>query len=76
MAGKTIEDLKSLRASLIERRRQEAYWAVETGPYNETGLAKLAQVDRAIAALEAVIAEGKDEPVDVADSSASKAGFV
>ena len=76
MAGKTIEDLKSLRAQLVERRRQEAYWAVGTGPYNETGLSKLALVDRAIEALDAVIAEGRDEPEEAADASASKAGFV
>ncbi len=76
MAGKTIEDLKSLRAELVERRRREAYWAIETGPNNETGLAKLALVDRAIQALDTVIAEGKDEPEETAESSAARAGFV
>ncbi len=76
MAGKTIEDLKSLRADLMERRRREAYWVIETGAYNETGLAKLALVDRAIQALDTVIAEDKDEPEETAESSAARAGFV
>jgi hypothetical protein len=76
MAGKTVEDLKSLRAELLERRRKEAYWAVETGAYNETGLAKLIQADRAIQALDAVIADGKDEPEEAADTAASRAGFI
>jgi len=76
MAGKSIEDLKSLRADLVERRRKEAYWAIETGPNNETGLAKLALVDRAIQALDNVIAEGKDEPEEAADVSEARAGFV
>jgi hypothetical protein len=76
MAGKTIEDLKSLRAELIERRRKEAYWATATGAFNETGLAKLIQADRAIQALDTVIAEGKDEPEELDDSSMSRAGFV
>ncbi len=74
--GKTIEDLKSLRAQLVERRRQEAYWAVATGAYNETGLAKLALADRAIQALDAVIAEGKGEPEEADDASGSRAGFI
>jgi hypothetical protein len=76
MAGKTIEDLKSLRAKLVERRRQEAYWATEAGPLYETGLAKLAQVDRAIQALDAVIAEGKDEPEEEGDVASVRAGFI
>jgi len=76
MAGKTIEDLKLLRADLIERRRREAYWATAAGAFNETGLAKLIQADRAIQALDTVIAEGKDEPEEPEDSSASRAGFV
>ncbi len=74
--GKTIEDLTALRAQLIERRRQEAYWAVATGAFNETGLSKLVLADRAIQALDAVIAEGKDEPEETADASASRAGFI
>ncbi len=76
MAGKTIEDLKALRADLVERRRQEAYWALAAGPYNETGLAKLVLADRAIHALDSVIAEGKDEPEEASGTEASRAGFV
>lgn len=60
MAEKTIEDLKKLRAELIERRRQEAYWVA--GPHHNERIEKLIQVHTAIAALDAVIAEGKDEP--------------
>jgi hypothetical protein len=76
MSGKTVEDLKALRADLIERRRKEAYWATASGAFNETGLAKLIQADRAIQALDAVIAEGKDEPEDDPESVADRAGFV
>jgi hypothetical protein len=76
MPGKTVEDLKSLRKELVERRRKEAYWATESGAFNETGLAKLIQADRAIQALDAVIAEGLNEPEESAVESASRAGFV
>ncbi len=75
MAGKTVEDLKTLLADLTERRRKEAYWASATGAYADSNIAKLAQVDRAIQALEAVIAEGKDEPEDT-ETSSGRVGFV
>ncbi|QRM32759.1 hypothetical protein [Microvirga sp. VF16] len=60
MAGKTVEDLKKLRAELVERRRQEAYWV--GGPHHDDRIQKLVQVHTAIEALDAVIAEGEDEP--------------
>ncbi len=76
MARKTIEDLKLLRAELVERRRKEAYWATATGAFNETGLAKLIQADRAIQALDRVIAEGQDEPDETEDALTNRAGFL
>jgi hypothetical protein len=60
MASKTVGDLRQLRAKLIERRRQEAYWV--GSEHHGEGLGKLVQVHQAIEALDAVIAEGKDAP--------------
>lgn len=57
--GKTIDDLKALRAELVERRRKETYWI--GGPYHDDRIEKVIQVHLAIAALDAVITEGKDE---------------
>jgi len=75
MAGKTVEDLRTLLADLTERRRKEAYWACAAGAYADSNIAKLAQVDRAIQALEAVIAEGKGEPEET-ETSSGRVGFV
>jgi hypothetical protein len=58
--GKTIDDLKSLRAELIERRRTEAYWI--GGPHHDERIEKVVQVHLVIAALDAVIEGGEDEP--------------
>jgi len=57
--SKTIPDLKALRAELVNRRRQEAYWI--RGPQHDERLQKIAHVHLAIAALDAVMAEGKDQ---------------
>jgi len=76
MAVKTVEDLKTLRAALVERRLKEAYWAAEAGAYDDMRIARLIQADRAIAALDAVIAEGRDEPAEDARDSGSRAGFL
>jgi hypothetical protein len=54
----TVEELKALRNELIDRRRDEAYMA---STFNDERLAKLAAIHTAIVALDAVIAEGKDE---------------
>ncbi|MEH2476268.1 hypothetical protein V1281_002563 [Nitrobacteraceae bacterium AZCC 2161] len=54
----TIADLKTLRAELIERRREEAY--LVGGAYSDDRIAKLSAVHHAIAALDAVIEEGQD----------------
>jgi len=76
MAGKTVEDLKTLRAALVERRLKEAYWAAEAGAFNDTRIARLVQADRAIAALDVVIAEGRAEPEEETQDSDSRAGFL
>jgi len=60
MAGKTVEDLKALQEKLIERRRREAYLIGSAD--DDEHLEKLARVNRALIALDEVIAEGKDEP--------------
>jgi hypothetical protein len=59
MAGKTVKDLKAVRANLVELRRQEAY-RVSGAP--ERTHRVLVRAHQAIEALDAVIAEGKDEP--------------
>jgi hypothetical protein len=53
-----IADLRTLRTELIERRREEAYSV--GGAYSDDRIAKLSAVHHAIAALDAVIEEGKD----------------
>lgn len=58
--GRTIGDLKVLRAELVERRRKEAYWI--HGAYHEDRLAKIVDIHTAITAIDAVIDEGQDEP--------------
>ncbi|MDQ0347870.1 hypothetical protein [Ancylobacter vacuolatus] len=55
----TIEDLKKLREELAERRRKEAHWIHHA--FNYERLEKIAQVQLAIQALDAVIAEGEPE---------------
>ena len=59
MAGTTIEDLTTLRAKMVERRRQEAYYIGSA--HNDERIAKIVSVHLAIEALDAVIAEGKGE---------------
>ncbi|MET4701925.1 hypothetical protein ABIE65_004974 [Constrictibacter sp. MBR-5] len=61
---KTIDDLKTLRAELVERRREEAY-RIGSAQHDE-GIEKAGQVHLAIEAIDAVIAEGEDqrEPPD------------
>lgn len=58
--AKTIEDLKTLRAQLVGRRRKEVYWI--GGPHHDDRIAKVVQVHLAIEAIDTVISEGKDEP--------------
>lgn len=58
--AKTIDDLKTLRAELVERQRKEVYWI--GGPHHDDRIAKVVQVHFAIEAIDAVISEGKDEP--------------
>ena len=58
--GKTVLDLKKLQSELFERRRREAY--LVGSAHNDERIAKLAKVHVAIAAIDAVIAEGQDEP--------------
>lgn len=58
--GKTIDDLTALRAELVERRRKETYWI--GGAHHDDRIEKVVQVHLAIEAIDAVIAEGKDEP--------------
>jgi hypothetical protein len=57
MAGKTVDDLKELRASLVQLRRKETY-LLSDDP--STGIEKLVQVHLAIEAMDAVI-EGEGE---------------
>ena len=53
MTGKTVEDLKVVRAELVERRRREAE---SLGGADDSGrLDKLVQLHQAIEALDAVI---------------------
>ena len=58
--GKTVEDLKSLRAELIERRRKETYWI--GGAHDDDRIGKVVTAHLAIQAIDAVIAEGEGEP--------------
>ena len=58
--SKTIDDLKALRAELVERRRKEAYYI--GGAHHDERIALVAQVHLAIEAIDAVIAEGGDQP--------------
>lgn len=55
----SIEDLKKLREELAERRRKEVYWIHNA--FNHDRLEKTAQVELAIQAIDAVIAEGEGE---------------
>ncbi|UOK71559.1 hypothetical protein [Ancylobacter polymorphus] len=56
----TIDDLKVLRDQLVERRRDEAYMVGNS--HHDERIEKLVRVHLAIAALDAVIVEGKDGP--------------
>jgi hypothetical protein len=60
VAGKKVGDLKAARAMLVERRRQQAYKV--SGAHGSARIDRLVRVHQAIEALDAVIAEGKDEP--------------
>ncbi|WP_375263828.1 hypothetical protein [Palleronia sp.] len=55
----TIEDLKQMRAELVARRVKDAYLV---SAYNHERLAKLADLQASIAALDAVIASGETPP--------------
>jgi hypothetical protein len=70
MAGTTIGDLKTLRARMVERRRPEAYYIGSAD--NDGRIAKVVTVHLAIEALDAVIAEGNDEPESSAQLHAPK----
>ena len=56
---RTIEDLKEVRSKLVERRRKEAYWL--RSPHDDSRIASLSQIQIAIDAIDAVIAEGASE---------------
>jgi len=56
---KTIEDLKERRADLVERRMVEVFWLHK---YDDERMAKVANIQTAIAALDAVIALGDVPP--------------
>lgn len=56
---KTVDDLRRTCEELVERRRREAY--ALAGPEDQSGMARLVQLHLAIMALEAVIAEGRDQ---------------
>lgn len=58
--ARTVEDLKATRAELVERRRQDVY--LIGNAHHHERIEKVAHVHIAIAAIDAVIAEGKDEP--------------
>jgi hypothetical protein len=60
MIGRTIEDLTTIRAQLVERRRQQVYWI--TGAYHGDQISKAVEAHLAIQAIDAVIAEGLGEP--------------
>ena len=60
MPAKTVADLEALRDAMVERRRVEAYRVGSA--HNDDGLEKLVRVHLAIEAVEAVIAEGGEEP--------------
>jgi hypothetical protein len=59
MATKTIADLRKLREELVDRRRDEAYQIA--GVHDDERIAKIAYVQLAIQALDAVIGEGWDD---------------
>ena len=67
MAGKTIEDLRTLRSQMVERRRQEAYRVSDA--HDDERIEILMEVHQAIQALNAVIAEGKEGPPEADVSS-------
>jgi hypothetical protein len=58
--AKTIDDLRAIRAELLERRRSEAYHI--SGPHQEERIEKVARLHIAIDAIDAVIKEGLDQP--------------
>jgi hypothetical protein len=62
----TIEDLKAVRAALVERRRTEAYRVA--GEHHNEQIAKLNSVHMAILAIDAVITEGIDDSPSVYES--------
>jgi hypothetical protein len=53
----SMEELKALREELAERRRREVFWI--GGAHHEDRLQKVATVQAAILAIDAVISEGK-----------------
>jgi hypothetical protein len=59
MAHRTVDDLRELRAKLVERRREEAYWIASE---HHESIEKFVQVHLAIEAVDAVIATGAGEP--------------
>ena len=61
---KTIEDLKKMRDRLVYRRRRGVY---DVGnPHDPDPIEKVVQAHLAIQAIDAVIAEGEDQPDVVA----------
>jgi hypothetical protein len=62
VTGKTIKDLKAVREQLNDQLVRAAY-ALTQG-INQRALERLVQINEAIYALDAVIEDGRGEPVD------------
>ncbi len=62
MTGKTIKDLKLVREQLNDQLIRAAY-ALTQG-INQRAIERLVQINEAIYALDAVIEDGRPEPVD------------
>ncbi len=62
VTGKTIKDLKLVREQLNDQLIRAAY-ALTQG-INQRAIERLVQINEAIYALDAVIEDGRPEPVD------------
>ena len=62
MSGKTTKDLQAVRDQLNDQLTRAAYSL--TQGINQRALERLVQINEAIYALDAVIEEGRPEPVD------------
>ena len=62
MSGKTTKDLQAVRDQLNDQLTRAAYSL--TQGINQRALERLVQINEAIYALDAVIEEGRPEPID------------